>query len=297
MTTEYSVLLDTDLGSDVDDAMALALLLGSPEVSLDAVTTVYGDTLLRARLTQRYAGLAGRRLPIWAGRSATMSGREVWWAGHEGSLHPDLEEERVEPGDGVAALIDSVSDGGRDVLAIGPLTNLAAAFERTPQIINGARGYTLMGGDFTAADPEHNIRSDVAAARVVFDSGAPIVITGVDVTRRVRVERRQLDRIGAAGHLGAALAADIDQWWRFWNETWNVPHDPVAVLALLRPELVTLSKPGFVRVSDEGVTTHEIAEGGNVRVVADLDARRIAEEIVTRIARAGEVDTPGASLA
>ncbi|QOR71880.1 nucleoside hydrolase [Ruania alkalisoli] len=289
MSTHHSVVLDTDLGTDVDDAMALALLLGSPEVELAAVTTVYGDTLLRARLVQRYASLAGRRLPVWAGEAATRSGREVWWAGHEGSLHPGLEAENVEPGDGAASLAEAVtSRPGRDVLAIGPLTNLALALERTPPMAGSARGFWLMGGDFTAPEPEHNIRSDIDAARVVFDSGASIVIAGVDVTRQVRIEARQLEQIAGAGRIGAALAADIDQWWKFWNETWNVPHDPVAVLALLRPELVTLSEPGRVHVSDDGVTTHEVWPDGNVRVVLELDAARVAEEIVTRIVRAGE---------
>lgn len=289
MSIHHSVVLDTDLGTDVDDAMALALLLGSGEVDLAAVTTVYGDTLLRARLVQRYAGLAGRRLPVWAGESATRSGREVWWAGHEGSLHPGLEAEHVEAGDGAASLITAVtSQPGRDVLAIGPLTNLAAALEQAPGMIGAARGFWLMGGDFAAPEPEHNIRSDVDAAAAVFDSGAPIVIAGVDVTRTVRVEARQLEQIAGAGRLGAALAADIDQWWKFWNETWNVPHDPVATLALLRPDLVTLSEPGCVHVSDDGVTTHEVRPGGNVRVVVGLDAVRVAEEIVARIVRAGE---------
>ncbi|WP_159622737.1 nucleoside hydrolase [Ruania rhizosphaerae] len=289
MSTHHSVVLDTDLGTDVDDAMALALLLGSPEVELAAVTTVYGDTLLRARLVQRYAGLAGRRLPVWAGEPATRSGREVWWAGHEGSLHPDLEAEHIEPGDGAASLAEAVtSQRGRDVLAIGPLTNLALALERTPAVADSARGFWLMGGDFTAPEPEHNIRSDVDAAAVVFDSGAPIVIAGVDVTRQVRIGTRQLEQIAGAGRIGAALAADIDQWWKFWNETWNVPHDPVAALALLRPDLVTLSEPGRVHVSDDGITTHEVRPDGNVRVVVGLDAPRVAEEVVTRIVRAGE---------
>ncbi|UFU05430.1 nucleoside hydrolase [Ruania halotolerans] len=289
MTTHHSVVLDTDLGTDVDDAMALALLLGSPEVELPAVTTVYGDTLLRARLVQRYAGLAGRRLPVWAGEAATRSGREVWWAGHEGSLHPGLEAEHVEPGDGAASLAEAVaSRPGRDVLAIGPLTNLALALERTPSMAGSARGFWLMGGDFAAPEPEHNIRSDTDAAAAVFNSGAPIVICGLEITRQVRIESGQLAVIAAAGPLGAALAADIDQWWKFWNETWNVPHDPVAVLALLRPELVTLSEPGRVYVSNDGVTTHEVRPDGNVRVVVGLDAPRVAEEIVTRIVRAGE---------
>lgn len=72
MTSPRPVVLDTDIGSDVDDAMALALLLGTPELDLLGVTTVYGDTLLRARIARRYASLAGRDVPVHAGESAPV---------------------------------------------------------------------------------------------------------------------------------------------------------------------------------------------------------------------------------
>lgn len=91
----YDALLDTDIGSDVDDALALGVLLGSPEVSLRGATTVYGDTLLRARLARRLASLAGHDLTVVPGAAETLSGREVWWAGHEGDAFDDLSGERV----------------------------------------------------------------------------------------------------------------------------------------------------------------------------------------------------------
>ena len=83
--------LDTDIGSDVDDLMALAMVLGSAEMNLRAVTTVYGDTLLRARIVRRAYGVALRTAPLVApGARETRSDRPVWWAGHEGALMPDL---------------------------------------------------------------------------------------------------------------------------------------------------------------------------------------------------------------
>ena len=89
--------LDTDIGSDVDDLMALAMVLGSAEMNLRAVTTVYGDTLLRARIVRRAYAVAGRPVPpVAAGARETRSGRPVWWAGHEGALMPDLASEPVD---------------------------------------------------------------------------------------------------------------------------------------------------------------------------------------------------------
>lgn len=295
MSDRRAVVLDTDIGTDVDDAMALALLLGS-DVDLDLVTTVYGDVGLRARLAQRYAGLAGRRLRVVPGRSATASGKPVWWAGHEGSLHADLDDEQVEAGDGVAALVERVTaePGAVDVVAIGPLTDVAAALEIAPAL--PVRGLWVMGGSFADDVAEHNLACDAVAAHRVLSSGLPTVVAGLEITRQVRIGTDQLERIGAAGPLGAALAADIRQWWQFWGEHWNVPHDPVAVLAMLRPDLLETSDVGRVEIEvaapgepGQGRSTFVPDPTGTTRVVTAVDADAVGEEIVRAIERAGAI--------
>ena len=118
--------LDTDIGSDVDDLMALAMVLGSADMSLRAVTTVYGDTLLRARIVRRAYGVAGRSAPpVAAGAQETRSGRPVWWAGHEGALMPDLASEAVDENLDAMALLRASTV----IEAVGPLTNVADALE------------------------------------------------------------------------------------------------------------------------------------------------------------------------
>jgi purine nucleosidase len=284
----FRVVFDTDIGTDVDDALALAVLLGrSAEVELEAVTTVYGDTLLRARLAQRYARLAGRSLRVHAGEAATRSGKEVWWAGHEGTLHDDLEHEPVSPEPGVDALIRLVLDasGEIDVIAVGPLTDIAAAIDREPAFAPAVRGLWIMGGAFGTGGDEHNIRSDVDAARVVFAAGIPTTVAGLEVTQRLSMQQDQLSAIAESGPLGAALQKDIHQWWAFWKETWNVPHDPVAVLALLQPGLFGFSGLGTVTVADSGATT--FAPGpGRTRLVTDLDPSAVSAAIVDAVAAA-----------
>ncbi|WKK70716.1 nucleoside hydrolase [Rathayibacter oskolensis] len=286
------VVFDTDLGTDVDDALALALLLGASDaIDLLAVTTVYGDTLLRARLAQRYAGLAGRSLAVHAGETATHSGREVWWAGHEGSLHEGLERESVSAEPGVDALVRLVTaePGTVDVIAVGPLTDIAAAIRRDDRFAGSVRRLWLMGGAFGTGVTEHNIRSDADAARTVLAAGIPTVIAGLEVTQRIAMRAEQLDAIRAAGALGEALHRDIRQWWEFWNETWNVPHDPVTVLALLRPELVVLSEPGTVTVGpggdpeEDGLTTFTPDPSGSTRLVVDLDPEAVSAAIVAGV--------------
>jgi purine nucleosidase len=292
----HLVVFDTDIGTDVDDALALAVLLGArEEVELLATTTVYGDTLLRARLAQRYAGLAGVRLDVHAGERDTLSGREVWWAGHEGTLHDGLDAEDVQAEPAVDALLRHVlaRPGEVDVIAVGPLTDIAEAIRREPRFAGAVRHLWLMAGAFGTGATEHNVRSDADAARVVFGAGLPTTVAGLEVTQRLAMRSEQVEAIAASGALGAALHRDIRQWWDFWSETWNVPHDPVAVLAMLRPELVTLSEPGTVTVVpggdpvEDGLSVFTPDPEGTVRLVADLDVDAVSEAIVAGVRAAG----------
>ncbi|RXZ43917.1 nucleoside hydrolase, partial [Agromyces binzhouensis] len=288
MRAAHRVILDTDIGTDVDDAMALSQLLGLAEVELVGITTVYGDTLLRARLARRLAGLAGREVPVHAGRRDPLSGREVWWAGHEGDLYDDLQRESIEATDAVAFLVETVvaNPGEIDVVAIGPLTNVAEAIVADPRFAAAVRHLWIMGGAFTTDEPEHNLLSDTHAAEVVFASGIPMTVTGLEATRQVEIRREELGRIGGAGELGAILVAEIEQWWRFWNEEWNVPHDPVAVLTMVEPQLFEFSRPGRVEVERDGDgagRSRFVAGEGSARIVTGLDGPTVAARIVGAI--------------
>jgi purine nucleosidase len=276
------VVLDTDIGSDVDDALALGMLLRSPEIELIGVTTVYGDTTLRARLARRLVGLAGADVPCCAGAQETLAGRPVWWAGHEGVLFTDLEAEQVAPGPGADFLVEAARrTADLDVIAIGPLTNVATAIKAGARF----RHLTVMGGNFTADEPEHNFKSDPEAARIVFTSGIPATVCGLEITMQVRIDPDGLARIAAAGALGSALAAEIDQYWRFRGQQYNTPHDPVAALTLLRPDLFQTA-PVDVAISLEepaGLSVATAALSSPVRVVTGIDAEAVSEELLTRI--------------
>lgn len=290
MTIQHRVILDTDIGSDVDDLMALALLLGTPSVELVGVTTVYGDTALRARLARRVLRMVDADVPVHAGVRLPLSGRDVWWAGHEGALYDNLENEPYDSDDAVRYLIDEVlaAPGEIDVIAIGPLTNIAAAINAEPRFAEAVRQLWIMGGDFADGTPEHNLLSDSLAAQIVFDSGIPVTITGLEVTRRIDIRAAELERIERSGALGALIRAEIEQWWAFWNAEWNVPHDPITVLTLTDPQLFETSDAGHVdiaRAEVEGRSTHTPGEG-QTRVVTTLDVEAVTERIVAGIVAA-----------
>ncbi|WP_158590119.1 nucleoside hydrolase [Amnibacterium setariae] len=281
------LLLDTDLGSDVDDELALALLWGSPEIDLRGVCTSYGDTVLRARIVLHMAELTGRTVDVAAGEQETASGEPVWWAGIEGAAYgelPPLPSAAGEPSPGVRLLVDRAA--GAHLLAIGPLTSVAAALDA------GAAfdGITVMGGDW--ADPavgEHNLASDAVAARRVLDSGLSITAVGVDITRRVRFGEEEVARFEATGPLGAVVATEMRAWMRRWSEDFEVPHDPLTALAILQPELFELTPPGAVRVADgndgPAGAVQRLDGPGTVRVATDVDVDAARTALADRIAR------------
>jgi len=243
-------ILDTDIGTDVDDCLALAFLLGSPEFRLEGITCVYGDVELRGRMVRKLLGLAGRSdVPVMLGaREPLLRQRPVYWAGHEGHglLEPGDEQPPPAPEHAVDYLVRTVmgNPGAIHLLAIGPLTNVALAFLREPRLPERLAHLTIMGGAvrgpgrFGLPYAEHNIRCDPEAAQVVLSAGAPTTLVPLDVTTRVAIRREGVDRLRASGHpFHAAVARQVELYPRFAARGSTFLHDPLAAALVVRPEL------------------------------------------------------------
>ncbi len=291
----HRLILDTDLGTDVDDAYALAVLADAADVELRGVTTVYGDPRLRARLASRLLRLLGTSTRVIPGSSDTLSGAEPWMTGEEGAGYDDLDDEQYEQeGDALSFLIEETRrfPGEIEIVAIGPLTNLARAIAADPEIVSRVRRVWIMGGRFDqATEVEHNFRSDAVAAHEVFASGIPITVAGVEMTRSVHLVSSHLSAIGASGPFGAALERDTRRWMVRWGEDFEVPHDAVVALAMLQPGLFTVDAVHIAvepRGPHAGRCVSSREELPNARVVRRLESAAVAREIVGRVCEASE---------
>ena len=290
--TRRPVLLDTDIGTDVDDLLALALLVGEPELQLIGVTTVYGDTVLRARMTRVVLDqMEQRAVPIGIGARETLTGRPVWWAGHEGQGIPGLDRVQIDEGSTAADLLRqaAIEHRGRlELFAIGPLTNVAEAISADDSFATSLRHLYIMGGAFWMEQAEHNIKSDPEAADIVFRSGIPITICGLDVTQRVRLRETDMSQIReAASGIGSVLEDQVRRWWAFTGATENHLHDPLAILPALRPELFRFEQCDVhveVEGASPGRTRVDRCGRGAVRIAADVDVEAAEQEIVRRLA-------------
>jgi purine nucleosidase len=295
------VWLDTDIGTDVDDVVALSLALLSPEIDLVGVSTVYGDVALRSRMVRKVLDLAGRGdVPVYSGCThPVLNERPIYWAGWEGDglLAPEdagLSARSEHAVDAMTAAIDA-NPGEIDVVAIGPLTNLGVALMRDPTLAKRVRRFVIMGGlHRTGPDAlalrfaEHNITCDPEAASVVFRCSAPIVAVTLDVTLQVHVTAADVEAIGAVGDpLRLALADQLRRYLKANDRDYTFMHDPLAMAYVMRPELVTtLPCEVLVDVRSEiaaGATWMLRSESGHTQVSVDVDRRGFERFLVERL--------------
>jgi purine nucleosidase len=285
------VIFDTDIGTDVDDILALVLLAKAPELKLLGVTTVYGDTAFRAKIAKATVHTLGREdIAIVPGEEHTLSGRQIHWAGHEGEGIPQLDSFEVKVDQSAPSYIGESAEafaGELEVIATGPLTNIARAINAAPASCARIKHLYIMGGAFWMNRAEHNIKCDADAARVVFRSGVPMTVISLDLTLRVWLGNNDLPQIAALPNgLGPLLENQLIRWWEYRHVEGTSPHDPLAALAMVRPELFRFENCD-IDVHDEasapGFTTATNRGSGKIRVGVDLFARTAEQEIVQRI--------------
>lgn len=211
------MILDTDIADDIDDAYALALVASAPGVKLLGVTATFGETGKRAQVAAKLLAALGRSdVPVYAGRiGASAIGRQYEWA--RGFRSPALKS-----GDAalfLKAQIDA-APGQITLIGIGPLMNLGDLLTRYPEVKPKIRRIVLMGGAVyvgyngqAPTVPEWNISRDPAAARIVFASGVPLVMAGLEVTTMLHLDAERQKRLFADGTPGTdALAALTNLW-------------------------------------------------------------------------------------
>ena len=287
----HKIILDTDIGTDVDDALALAVLLGSKEVDLIGISTVYGDVLLRSAIAMHLCSLVNRAIPTYLGESNPISGREVWMSGSEGKNFKDLDSYNPQDTSAVNFLVEAVNSQPQsiDVIAVGPLTNIARALESSPDFVKNVKRVWIMGGDFTQTKVEHNFKCDTAATKIVLESQIPISILDLPNSQKTIIRMPEIDRIKDAPNLGPLLYSEIMSWIQPRNQDWTIPHDPIAALAMIAPEYFDASPIGQVTIDDDGKSFWKESLSGNVTLLIPNDPEKAVErmlELITNCSRA-----------
>ncbi|MBI3665814.1 MAG: nucleoside hydrolase [Acidobacteria bacterium] len=319
------VIIDTDPG--VDDAFALLLALRSPELRIRAVTVVAGNVPAPVGLGNalRMVEIGGRPdIPVALGAIKPLVRRLVlaYYAHGENGLGGlDFPEAKVklvaEPATELIRRIVRQRPGQVSLITLGPLTNIALALRSDPELARMIPRLVLMGGSLSGGNvtpaAEFNIYVDPEAAHIVFHAGIPLVMVGLDVTRKavLRDEHARALEAGQDAVSGAAARLARNGIERAQRLGWGpgpAMHDPLAVATFLDPTLVTL-RPYFVDVETAGELTagqtvayrsgpvrgsappdgsplsevRSEAVQPNIEVAVDVDAARFFQMFVTRL--------------
>ncbi len=293
------IILDTDIATDVDDCLALALILASRELRLRGITCAYGDVDLRARFASKLLALHGSpHIPVMVGaRLPLLNKRPVYWEGHEG------EGLLTEDDAGIAYAQENAVDfivrmahehpGQIHLIGIAPQTNIALALIRDPKL--PLKHITLMGGVARSIDrldlpvAEHNIVCDPEAAHVVFSSGIPTTVIPLDLTTQVRMNVDGVARIRSRGTpYHEAVARQVEKYPRFAMQGYTHVHDPLAVAAVIDPSFVRKER---VRIAVElagahttGATVIKRDAAGSIDLGIAVDVARFEAWLVERLA-------------
>lgn len=322
------VIIDCDPGNgipaaDIDDGLAIGLALASPEVELEAITVVAGNTPRDDGVSIACTMLSrvGVDVPVYAGAVTPLvedpyPWRSVMDARRDQPLAAELWKDVERPstdltpagGDAVDQLVERISaaPGEITLFAVGPLTNVAQALGRRPELAREVKRIVIMGGAFAVPNllQELNFGYDPEAARKVLTSGAPVTVVPFDVTRLTTLLPEHVERLAGAGTPLATYLADTCRPWVRWIQQARELagchlHDPLAVASILAPELVT-SHRQLVDVELRGTLTRARPIGwdpGNdghanglrlpdlepIDVVTDVDNDAFVEFLLSRL--------------
>jgi purine nucleosidase len=254
------IIIDTDIGDDVDDAFAVALALRSPELQIVGISTTFGETETRAKLLDRLLGEAGRSdIPVAVGISdlqsqTSLSQRAYAEGGHFARpSHPHAVDFILEQ---IRRYPDEIT-----LVAIGPLVNVGALIDKDAATFRRLRRVVMMGGSIERGygdlgyakphgpDAEWNIKNDIASAQKLFASGVPIFMMPLDSTQL------KLDEVKRAilFQAGTPITDALTLLYQEWGQETPTLFDPMTIAYIVTPSLCPV-KPMHITVDDKGFT-------------------------------------------
>jgi inosine-uridine nucleoside N-ribohydrolase len=292
-TERIPVIIDTDIGDDIDDAFALALAVTSPKLSVLGVTTAWGDTQKRVWLTRRLLAALGRPdIPVAQGPKTDTKiefTQSAWAEGHaDKSNAPDM----------VSFLANMVAKypGQITLIALAPLTNIEALAKADPKILAGFKSVVMMGGSIhfgynkygairnTLPSAEYNVASSPQGLRNLLDSGVPVTMFPLDASQ-IKFDEVRRDRVLGFGSAATDALAALYHQWRLrntWGQITPTLFDSAPVAWLQDPSLCQ-PKASHVEVDDKGFTTLTPGQP-NASVCLSIDDDRVVKATVDQLA-------------
>jgi purine nucleosidase len=288
--TQQKVILDTDIGDDIDDAFALALALKSPELEILQVNADFGNTRLRARLLGRFLSAVHREdIPVAVGVQTAAPGDLTQRRYAE--RFPESETSKSDAIESTLELIRKYP-GEITLIGIGPYVNIGAMIDKDPETFRKLKRVVIMGGSINvgyfngsdadylhppAAQPEWNVDRDISGARKLFASGVPIFMMPLDATQ---LKLDEVKRELLFQH-DSPITDQLVLLYYQWGKLTPTLYDPMAVGFAIDPELCPVT-PIRIRVDDQGYTRQEPGEP-NANVCLNSDPEKFFDFYIPRL--------------
>ena len=256
--TPQKVIIDTDVGDDIDDAFALALAVKSPELEILGVTTTFGETEVRARIVDRFLGELGRSdIPVLAGKPTGKTSLSQRRYADEGQFA------KSSHGDAAQFILEQIKKhpGEITLIGIGPLMNVGEVIDRDTATFRKLKRVIIMGGSIhrgygdygynahVPPSPEWNILNDVKSARKLFASGVPLYVMPLDSTQ-LKLDEVKREFLFTRG---TPVTDQLAILYHLWAQETPTLFDPMTVAFALRPELCPVTAM-HIDVDDKGLT-------------------------------------------
>ncbi|MFD0715799.1 nucleoside hydrolase [Paenibacillus sp. GCM10027626] len=246
--SRQKVIIDTDIGDDIDDALALFLALRSPELEIAGITTVYKNVQARAQIVSSMLHAAGRSdIPVIPGASRPLLSGELYGKPVQLEEMPFqfLDEMREQPVSAQLTATEFIiqtalqAEQPITLITLGALTNVALALRVKPEIAAKISKIVVMGGAYDMNVSEYNFSCDPIAAQIVLGAGIKIIAVGLDVTFRCLLSDEQTAAFRESKDNVAKLIMKMRQYWLSHH---IYLHDPLAIAVAYREDFVTLER-------------------------------------------------------
>ena len=273
------VLFDTDIGNDIDDAVALAYLLRQPECELLGITTATGDVSQRAALVEVTCRAAGRDdVPIHAGVAGPLLHGTEQGVAQYAAIESVPHRTDYAPGAAIPFLAETIRSRPGEIvlLATGPLTNVGLLFASDPALPSLLKSFVWMGGVFLSSDEsqrEWNALLDPISTALTLKWGGPLTTVGLDVTTKCRLPAAECRERFARSEPLATVLKQAEVWFQHAGEI--TFHDPLAAALIFEPGLCRL-ETGEIAVElgpspSEGRTRFTASAGGAHKVAVEVN--------------------------
>jgi len=291
------IIIDTDIGSDIDDTWALAMALGCPELDIKMIVTCTGDTLFRAKIVCKFLEKVGRTdIPVGIGLpfASILEHQRAYIKDYDLEGYPGAIYE-----DGIGAMANTIMSSEEKVtlVCIGPLPNIAKLLEKEPRVVDNTRFVGMHGAvhkGYNGSDEihaEYNVIQHLATAKVVFSSDFDMTITPLDTCGIVRLEGDDYKKVAETGN---ATMSEVMENYQVWltemgadtNTTRSsILFDAVAIYLAFSETLLEIAEIK-IAIDDDGKTVID-EDGKSIRVATDWqDLPAFYELLIERLLNA-----------